>query len=170
MTLTDLKWAVPVLTMLILSALMLACGPGVRSQPNQPTARPATPQLATPTQEPISSNLDDDLILPKGTGPLTAKDVKFVVYETAIDLHRGGWIGEPRQFHAEEACDLWKEHGTSLPSSHWVDKLNEAEDKKHSRTLPIMVIILTLVRLGEADIVSEGALTEYCDDVLAYSS
>ena len=68
-----------------------------------------------------------------------------------MDLHRGGWIDEPRQFHAEDACDLWKEHGTRLPSSHWVDQFNEAEDKKYPRALPVMVIILTVVRLDEVD-------------------
>ena len=76
-------------------------------------------------------------------------------------------IVEPRHFHAIDACELWDEHGMSLPSSYWLGQLREAEIKKYSRTLPVLITMGSLVQLGEYNIASEKTLTEYCDGILA---
>ena len=101
---------------------------------------------------------------------LTVDDVKGIVVETAMNLYQDGLMPEPREIHAEEACKLWDEHGTSKSSSYWGDKMSEAEDANLRDALPVLVVVRTLVTLNERYETSEPAITQYCDNVLRTQS
>ena len=60
---------------------------------------------------------------------ITADDVKFIVVETAMKVYRDGRMNEPREIHAQEACQLWFEH-YGKPSRYWRDKINQAEHER----------------------------------------
>lgn len=102
---------------------------------------------------------------------LTVDDVKGIVVETAMKLHQDGLMPEPREIHAEEACKLWDEHGTSKSSScYWGHKMSEAEDANLRDALPVLVIVRTLVTLNERYETSEPAIAQYCDNLLRAES
>ena len=101
---------------------------------------------------------------------LTVDDVRSIVVETAMGLHQDGLMPEPREIHAEEACKLWDEHGTSKSSSYWGDKMSEAEDANLRNALPVLVIVRTLVTLNESYETSEPAIAQYCDNLLRTQS
>ena len=103
---------------------------------------------------------------PKAVEPITSDDVKVIVVDAAMSIYEAGLMKEPREIHAQEACQLWFEHGHTRSSSYWEYKATQAEAMNMDNALPVLVIVQTLTELNEQRASARPAIAEYCDQVV----